>query len=268
MHDTLSEQVRPLLVFDSGVGGLSILEALQARLPGQRYVYACDNAAFPYGPKPEAELVERVHAVLDALLARFDPRLVVVACNTASTVALPRLRSHYALPIVGVVPAIKPAAQHSRTRIIGLLATPGTVSRPYTEQLIRDFAADCQVIRVGSSELVVQAERKLRGEPVDASLLRELLQPIVDGGADTVVLGCTHFPLLLEELQAAAGRQLQWIDSGEAIARRVQSLLGESEAGTPPAPPLAAFTRIDVAVEALRPALTSRGFSAVEFVSV
>ncbi len=261
---------QPVLVFDSGVGGLTILEALRDRLPGERYAYACDNAAFPYGPKPEAELIERVHAVLDALIDHFAPKLLVVACNTASTVALPHLRSHYQLPIVGVVPAIKPAAQRSRNRVIGLLATPGTVQRPYTEQLIRDFATDCTVIRVGSSELVEQAERKLRGEAVDEKLLRELLQPFVDGGADTVVLGCTHFPLLRDELLRAVDRPLQWIDSGDAIARRVEQQLAERQLrgsrSTDTA--IAALTRDDGDARALWPALQQRGFERLEIVDV
>ncbi len=261
---------QPLLVFDSGVGGLTILDALRARLPAERCVYACDNAAFPYGPKPEDELVERVHAVLDALLAHYAPKLVVVACNTASTVALPRLRSHYRLPIVGVVPAIKPAAQLSRNRIIGLLATPGTVARPYTGQLIRDFAADCRVIRVGSGALVEQAERKLRGEAVDESLLRELLQPFIDGGADTVVLGCTHFPLLRDELQRAAGVPLQWVDSGDAIARRTVHLLDEHRLHGDAAStaPVAALTADDAGAHALWPALQRRGFERLEIAAI
>ena len=267
LHPLHPEQ--PLLVFDSGVGGLTILEALRTALPGERYVYACDNAAFPYGAKPEDELVERVHAVLDALLACFEPKLVVVACNTASTVALPRLRSHYTLPIVGVVPAIKPAAQQSTHRIIGLLATPGTVQRPYTEQLIRDFAADCTVIRVGSSALVEQAERKLRGETVDQQLLRELLRPFIESGADTVVLGCTHFPLLRDELQQAAGTPLQWVDSGDAIARRVAHLLEQHRLfGDASSAPVAALTADDASARALWPALQQRGFTRMEIVQV
>src|SRR5690606_9470593 len=157
----------PILVFDSGVGGLSVHAAIAAQLPGETYVYACDNAAFPYGPKPEDELVERVHAVLDALIARFQPKLLIVACNTASTVALPRLRQHYTLPIVGVGPATKPAAAISRTRVIGLLATPGTIRRAYTDQLIRDFADACAIVRIGSADLVQIAEHKLRQGRVD-----------------------------------------------------------------------------------------------------
>lgn len=259
-----------ILVFDSGVGGLTIVEVIAEALPGMPLVYACDNAAFPYGPKPEAELVDRVHAVLDELVRRFAPRLLVVACNTASTVALPRLRSHYTLPIVGVVPAIKPAARLSKNRVIGLLATPGTVRRPYTDQLIAEFAADCTVVRVGSSELVLAAEQKLRGEPVDPELLRGLLRPIVDAGADTVVLGCTHFPLLRAELQAAAGRELTWVDSGEAIARRVRDLLpGDAGSGAAVAGSrIAVFTRDDAQVAALRPALAARGFGPPSFVKV
>ncbi len=265
-----ADSAQPVLVFDSGVGGLTILEALRARLPAESYVYACDNAAFPYGPKPADELTDRVHAVLDALLARYTPKLIVVACNTASTVALPRLRSHYTLPIVGVVPAVKPAAQQSRNRIIGLLATPGTVQRPYTEQLIRDFAADCTLIRVGSSALVEQAERKLRGEAVDAALLRELLQPFLDGGADTIVLGCTHFPLLRDELQRAAGTPLQWVDSGDAIARRVEQLLNEQQLRhtASPCAPLATLTADDNGARALWPSLQQRGFERMEIVDI
>jgi glutamate racemase len=259
----------PILVFDSGVGGLTILEAIADALPSAPLVYACDNAAFPYGPKPEDELVDRVHAVLDALVRDFAPRLLVVACNTASTVALPRLRNHYTLPIVGVVPAIKPAAKLSKNRVIGLLATPGTVRRPYTDQLIAEFAPDCTVVRVGSSDLVLAAEDKLRGKPIDPASLRALLAPILEAGADTVVLGCTHFPLLRAELDVAAGRPLTWVDSGEAIARRVRELLpGEYEGSSERGSRTAVFTRDDAQVAALDRALAARGFGAPHFVRV
>ncbi|MDX9873291.1 MAG: glutamate racemase [Spongiibacteraceae bacterium] len=260
----------PVLIFDSGVGGLSIHAALTARLPGLPLVYACDNAAFPYGPWPQAELVERVHTVLDALIARYQPQLVVVACNTASTVALPRLRQDFKVPFVGVVPAIKPAARLSRNRIIGLLATPGTVSRPYTDQLIADFAADCTVVRLGSTTLVEWAETKLRGRPVDLNALRQLLAPLFAherGPVDTVVLGCTHFPLLVEELQAATPEPVLWVDSGNAIARRVETLLGKPVDNRPVAA-RAVFTARHDDVEELRPALAQRGFGIIEFLPV
>lgn len=260
----------PILVFDSGVGGLTIVEAIARALPTAPIAYGCDNAAFPYGPKPEDELVDRVHAVLDALIARCSPQLVVVACNTASTVALPRLRSHYSLQVVGVVPAIKPAAKLSKNRVIGLLATPGTVQRPYTDQLIAEFAPDCTVVRVGSSELVLQAEQKLRGEPVDAALLGELLEPMLQAHADTIVLGCTHFPLLRAELEAAAGRPIAFVDSGDAIARRVRELL--PELANAPAGPAGArtalFTRDDAPLRALGPALAERGFEPPQIVEI
>jgi glutamate racemase len=266
----------PILIFDSGVGGLSILAAVAARLPRESYVYACDNAAFPYGPKPEDELVQRVHDVLDALIARYQPKLLVVACNTASTVALPRLRQHYSspsytLPIVGVVPAIKPAAQLSQNKVIGLLATPGTVRRAYTDQLIHDFAADCTVLRVGSSELVEIAERKLRDESVDVVALNALLSPFFDREqpVDTIVLGCTHFPLLKNELQAAAPQPVNWVDSGNAIADRVVSLLGESSVNsTSTSAPAAVFTRDGADVTALQPALLARGFARTDILTV
>lgn len=254
----------PILIFDSGVGGLTIHAAIAARLSHENYVYACDNAAFPYGPKPEEELVQRVHDVLDALIAQYAPKLLVVACNTASTVALPRLRQHYTLPIVGVVPAIKPAAQLSKTKIIGLLATPGTVRRAYTEQLIRDFAADCTVIKVGSSELVHSAEAKLRGAAVDIEQLRTLMRPFFDPSqsVDTIVLGCTHFPLLKEELAAAAPHAVDWVDSGAAIAERVVSLLGNATRPPADATNTAVFTRPGTDVDALGDALLLRNFAA------
>lgn len=259
----------PILIFDSGVGGLTIHAAIAARLPQENYLYACDNAAFPYGPKAEDELVQRVHDVLDALIARYAPQLVVVACNTASTVALPRLRQHYKLPIVGVVPAIKPAAQLSKNKIIGLLATPGTVRRAYTDQLIADFAADCTVLRVGSSELVQIAERKLRGEAVDIVELNALMAPFFEreNPVDTIVLGCTHFPLLRDELERAAPTPVQWVDSGAAIAERVASLL-QHKSQDSPLPNIAAFTREDNDMAALIPALEDRGFPITQFVTV
>jgi len=227
-----------VLVFDSGVGGLSILTEICRRLPCCDYVYACDNEAFPYGTKTEDELVARVDAVLKALIAHIEPDLIVIACNTASTVALPKIRAHFPKPVVGVVPAIKPAAQFSRSRVIGLLATPATIRRPYTQGLIDEFASDCTIIPVGSAELVTIAENRLRGIAADISALEKILAPIfADPRTDTLILACTHFPLLRAELEQASPRGIQWVDSGEAIARRVASFTGDpldAEAGQPP----------------------------------
>lgn len=215
---------RRILVFDSGVGGLSILKAIRQRLPTQDYVYASDNAAFPYGLKTRDYLVERVDKVLRALIKARRPDIIVIACNTASTVALPVIRSHFTAPVVGVVPAIKPAAAISRSGVIGLLGTPGTVERAYTQQLIDDFASHCTVVKVGSSRLVEIAEQALRGQAASTQELRNILAPLFQSESlDTVVLACTHFPLITDELAAAAPRPITWVDSGEAIARRVAS---------------------------------------------
>ncbi|MEH6638503.1 MAG: glutamate racemase [Porticoccaceae bacterium] len=216
-----------VLVFDSGVGGLSIVDALRRRLPTCDFVFACDNAAFPYGTKEEPVLLRRVEIALHTLIAHERPDVVVIACNTASTLVLPLIRSRFTLPVVGVVPAIKPAAEQSQSRVIGLLGTPGTVARPYTDELIEEFAKDCQVVKVGSSELVMLAEAALRGSGPDDSTLKQIIEPFFSHPTlDTIVLACTHFPLLRDALENSAPRQVRWTDSGEAIARRVASLLG------------------------------------------
>ncbi|MFO7787274.1 MAG: glutamate racemase [Halospina sp.] len=217
-----------VLLFDSGIGGLSIADAIRLRLPQADMVYAGDNAGFPYGDLPEHQVVARCVALVEAALARWPCDLVVVACNTASTVVLPTLRSRLRLPVVGVVPAIKPAAVLSRSRRLGVLATPGTVDRPYLASLIDEYAADCTVLRLGSSELVRLAETGLAQGWVDDDQVRAILQPLVAGDPDTVVLGCTHFPLIREALARAMPGVMHWVDSGDAIARRVVQLLEEA----------------------------------------
>jgi glutamate racemase len=227
----------PVLVFDSGVGGLSVVRALRQCLPEAALAYACDNAMLPYGQREDAWLVQRIRAVCEAAVAASGCSALVVACNTASTLALEVLRASLAIPVVGTVPAIKPAARISRTRHIGLLATTATVSRPYTLQLIGDFAADCRVTRVAADVLVSEAERLVAGEPPHRASLHRALAPLwEDPHLDTVVLGCTHFPLLAPWLAEAAPRQVSWIDSGEAIARRVGQVvtaLAPREGGEP-----------------------------------
>ncbi|MGM0982403.1 MAG: glutamate racemase [Pseudomonadota bacterium] len=216
----------PILVFDSGVGGLSVVQALRRRLPEAALVYACDNAMLPYGQREDAWLVQRIRAVCEAAVASSGCSALVVACNTASTLALDVLRECLAIPVVGTVPAIKPAARMSLTRHIGLLATSATVSRPYTLRLIEDFAADCRVTRVAADVLVTEAERLVVGESPDQATLRQALSPLWDDPElDTVVLGCTHFPLLGPWLVDAAPRQVAWVDSGDAIARRVAQVV-------------------------------------------
>ncbi|MGY0219623.1 glutamate racemase [Endozoicomonadaceae bacterium StTr2] len=251
------------MIFDSGVGGLSIFNSIQARMPGLSVIYCSDNAGFPYGSRPEAFVIERTRNCLMKLVERFDPALAVVACNTASTVALPHVRSQLEIPVVGVVPAIKTAAQVSRNRHIGLLATPATVERAYTRQLIDDFASDCEVTLVGSSELVHLAEDHLQGKVVAPDALEQVIAPFVDNfekdnGPDTIILGCTHFPLLSKELAAVAPQHIQWVDSGDAIARRVSSLISQPETNTEPQHK-AVFTG-DIPVNGLVDYLQRQGF--------
>jgi glutamate racemase len=235
----------PILFFDSGVGGLSVLEPTRALLPNAPIVYAADNAGFPYGKKSEAELASRVPALLGRLIERFHPRLAVIACNTASTIALDHARAALDLPIVGTVPAIKPAAEMSKTRVIGVLGTEATVRQPYVDDLASKFAADCTLIRYGSPELVELAEAKLAGEPVSVEQVRAAAQPMFDAPAgeriDTIVLACTHFPLLDAELRAAFP-QVAYVHGGPGIARRVAWLTREQPWPSRPSTGIAIFT--------------------------
>jgi glutamate racemase len=260
----MSQKRNPrILIFDSGVGGLSIVREIQRRRPGCDLIYASDNAAFPYGTKGEAELVSRVDQVLHRLLAHYPADILVLACNTASTLTLPHVRRHFSQPVVGVVPAIKPAAAVSRSRVIGLMATPATVERPYTLQLIRDYAADCTVIPVGNAELVQLAEAKLRGFAPDLERLKAITAPFNghrDGAKlDTVVLACTHFPLLRDELAQCLGPSIALVDSGEAIARRVDYWVDTMALSCSQQPEhhVALFTRETQDIGKLRPALAA-----------
>lgn len=218
-----------VLVFDSGVGGLSVLDSLLVLPRDIAFDYIADNAWLPYGLKPDAALRERVPALLEHVVRQWGSDAVVVACNTASTIALAEVRARLSVPVIGVVPPIKPAAEQTQTGTIGLLATPATVRRPYTDDLIARFAGGQRVIRFGSTALVQAAERKLRGEPADAEAVAEAIAGLfgAEGGVkiDVVALACTHFPLLRAELAAAAPRDVTWLDSGAAIARRVVDVL-------------------------------------------
>ncbi|ARS29026.1 glutamate racemase [Sphingomonas sp. KC8] len=237
---------RPLLFFDSGVGGLSVLAPTRRLLPDAPIVYAADNGGFPYGTKAEAEIAARVPALLGRLVERHRPRLIVIACNTASTIALGAVRAALDLPVVGTVPAIKPAAEQSRTRAIGVLGTDATVRQPYVDDLSARFASDCLVLRHGSAKLVELAEAKLRGEPTDPAAYAAVMAGLLDqpGGdrIDTVVLACTHFPLVETELAAASPRSLNFIHGGEGIARRTAFLTAGQDWPATPTPGIAVFT--------------------------
>ena len=258
----------PILIFDSGVGGLSVLAPIRALLPGLPIVYAADNAGFPYGIRTEAEIAARVPALLGRLVERYRPQLAVIACNTASTIALAHVRAALDLPVVGTVPAVKPAAEESRTRVIGVLGTEATVRQPYVDRLSAEFASDCLVLRHGSARLVTLAEAKLAGETVTAADVAPELHGLLDqpGGdrMDMVALACTHFPLLRAELAAAAPRALGFVDGGAGIARRVVHLLGAGVGQGPPQPGRAVFTRADAHVDALEHALKGFGLDSIE----
>lgn len=217
-----------VLVFDSGVGGLSVYREIREKLPDAHYIYVFDNEAFPYGEKSQEFIIDRVVRIVSAVAEKHDLATIVIACNTASTVSLPALRAKFTdIPIVGVVPAIKPAAKLTCNGVVGLLATRATVKRPYTHELIERFATDCKVHSLGSAELVELAERKLHGEAVSLDVLRKILTPWLKmkEPPDTVVLGCTHFPLLADELLSVLPDGTRIIDSGAAIARRTAWLV-------------------------------------------
>jgi glutamate racemase len=253
-----------ILAADSGLGGLTIVAEIRKVLPQARLAYLCDNAFFPYGTRPDAELLAHFLGVMNRAIDRVRPDVIVTACNTISTICLPQLRAATRIPVVGVVPAVKPAAQHSKRKIIGLLATPATVNRPYTDDLIQRHAADCTVLKIGSAELVEIAEAKLLGQPADRNQVRRILAPFFDRPAkiqpDIVVLACTHFPLLRAELEAAGPPGTAWIDSGAAVARRVLEVL-------PPAATPRHGTDIALASghcdEALRHAMAQFGFTSL-----
>ena len=259
---------RPVLFFDSGVGGLSVLGAARALLPSMPVVYAADSAGFPYGTKSEAEIAARVPALLGRLAERYRPRLIVIACNTASTIALAAVRAALDLPVVGTVPAIKPAALASRTRVIGVLGTAATVRQPYVDDLAARFAADCTVLRHGSAELVDLAEAKLHGAAPDPARYATILAGLFDqdGGAriDTIVNACTHFPLVADELAAAAPHPVTFVDGSAGIARRIAFLTQQQAWPDAPGEGRVVFTRHDASVESLAPALARFGLTRIE----
>lgn len=254
---------RPILFFDSGVGGLSVLAPTAKLLPQAPLVYVADSAGFPYGTRSEAEIAARVPALLGRLAERYDPRLIVIACNTASTIALQHVRAALDVPIVGTVPAIKPAAALSRTRVIGVLGTEATVRQPYVDDLAARFAADCVVLRHGSAELVEMAEAALAGDrpPVEAvrAALRGLTGQDRGDAIDVIVNACTHFPLLGEELVAATGGAIRFVDGGPGIARRVAHLTEGQAWPEAPVPGRAVFTARNARTESLAPALARFG---------
>ena len=218
----------PILIFDSGVGGLTVLAEVRKLLPDAPVIYAADTAGLPYGEKTEAQIAARVAGLLGRLAERFDPRLIVIACNTASTIALGMVRDVLEVPIVGTVPAIKPAAAMTETGVIGLLGTGATIRQAYVDNLEAEFAHGKTLLRHAAPELVEAAEAKLRGAQVDPAAIARAVEGLRSqpGGdkIDTVVLACTHFPLLVDELAAGFGPDVRFIHGADGIARRVAYL--------------------------------------------
>jgi glutamate racemase len=239
-------QAPTLLVFDSGLGGLTVQREIAKARPDAKLVYVADDAFFPYGAHSEAELSTRVVALMEGLIAAHRPDLVVIACNTASTLVLPQLRARFAVPFVGTVPAIKPACAASLSKRVSVLGTQATVAREYTRALIRDFANGSDVTLVGSAQLAPLAEAELRGQAVqDAAIARELAPCFVEADGrrtDTIVLACTHYPLLIDRFTQLARWPVSFIDPAPAIARRVLALLGGPQAESAPAAARIVFT--------------------------
>jgi glutamate racemase len=233
-----------ILIFDSGLGGLTVFSEVARLLPAARLIYGADDAAFPYGELDADSLVARVLSVMERLIERCEPDIIVIACNTASTLALSHLRARFPqIPFVGTVPAIKPAASQSHSGMISVLATPATVKRDYTRELIRTYAAHCEVTLTGSSLLAPLAEAFMHGRAVeDAAIAREIAPAFVaaeEGRTDCIVLACTHYPLLLSHFERLAPWPVAWIDPAPAIARRTAQVLRE-QLGIPAAEETAA----------------------------
>ncbi len=254
-----------VLIFDSGVGGLTVFREVVRARPDARYVYVADDAGFPYGNQPEAALIARIVDVVGKAIAAHRPDLVVVACNTASTLALAQLRAAYTVPCVGTVPAIKPACAQSKSKRIAVLGTQATVSREYTRALIREFAGDCNVVLVGSPRLAGFAELELAGTPVPDADIKSEIAPCFGEGpkehyTDTIVLACTHYPLLVDRFRALAAWPVDWLDPAPAIARRVADLLRDRPPGPVSERPRIFFTSGKAPAPHLAGALAQYGF--------
>lgn len=254
-----------VLIFDSGVGGLTVFREIVRARPDARYIYVADDTGFPYGNQPEAALIARIVEVVGQAIAAHQPDLVVIACNTASTLALAQLRAAYSVPFVGTVPAIKPACAQSKSKRIAVLGTQSTVSREYTRALIREFAGDCNVVLVGSPKLAGFAELELAGTPVpDADIKAEIAPCFGEGPpghyTDTIVLACTHYPLLVDRFRALAAWPVDWLDPAPAIARRVADLMRERPPGVIAERPSIFFTSGRAPAPALAAALAHYSF--------
>ena len=218
-----------IIVFDSGIGGLSVLREARMQMHDHPFVYVGDDAGFPYGEWDGAELTDRISGLMETLIEQYAPRLAIIACNTASTLIMPALRSRFDIPFVGIVPAIKPAAERTASGLITVLATPGTVKRRYTLELVNKFASHRQVNLVGATQLARLSEDYMQGRSIDTQLLKTEIAPcfVEDNGlrTDIVTLGCTHYPFLVNEMRKLAPWPVDWLDPAEAVARQARLVL-------------------------------------------
>lgn len=263
---TIVPSCAPLLFFDSGIGGLSVLKAVQAVLPNAPIVFVADYAGLPYGTKTEAEISARVPALLGRLVERYQPRLVTIACNTACTIALSHVRAALDVPVVGTVPAIKPASEATQSGVIGLLGTAATVRQNYVDKLHTDYAPHVTLLRHAAPELVSAAEAKMRGEPVDPAVYARAMAGLTDQQKgeqlDVTVLGCTHFPLVEDELRAVAPH-MTFIDGASGIARRICHLTKDQTWPEYPDEHTFVTTGPVAAVNTLLPALSGFGLTRI-----
>ncbi|MGE5163093.1 MAG: glutamate racemase [Sphingobacteriales bacterium] len=257
-------QAPTILIFDSGLGGLTVFREVRTARPDANFIYVADDAGFPYGNLDEDRLIERILEVVGRAISEYAPDLVVVACNTASTLALGELRAQFRVPFVGTVPAIKPACAQSKTKRVTVLGTQATVGREYTYALIREFGVGCDVHLVGSTRLAAYAEAELAGASVaDAAIATEIGRCFIDKDGrrtDTIVLACTHYPLLLDRFRAIAPWPVTWLDPAPAIARRVADLMRARVSSDPPQPPRITFTSKRAPSPKLAEALARDGF--------
>ncbi|MFP3019086.1 MAG: glutamate racemase [Arsenophonus sp.] len=271
IHDQLKINYPTILIFDSGVGGLSVYREVRKLLPDLCYIYAFDNDAFPYGEKSKEFILERIIHIFNKIQQKYILAIAIIACNTASIVSLNVLRTYFKFPIIGVIPAIKPAAKLTRNGIIGLLATKMTINENYTRNLIERFAVNCKVEMIASSELVELAEKKLHGQMISKEVLASILKQWLKmkEPPDTIVLGCTHFPLLLLELKEILLKGMRIIDSGAAIARRAVWLINNHHnLILTKNKNIAYCTKMDLKIQNLIPVLITEGFNQLEKISI
>jgi glutamate racemase len=217
-HKAMSKQA--IGVFDSGIGGLSTLKSLRQQLPHENFIYVADLAFSPYGDKSQTLLHQRADLLCDFLIAR-DVKAIVIACNTATAASISQLRSRLSLPIIGVEPGIKPASEQSLAGIAGILATQRTLASEKFQTLLAQFSSKVKILQQACPGLAEAIEKGEQGLNERARLIQKFAQPLVDQGADTLVLGCTHYPLIIDELRLAVGKDIRLIDTSDAIARQV-----------------------------------------------